>query len=304
MAWDGVFVHERRKGFHVLACALAVRTFIHASLQVFKVDLIEGVKGNVGEVLLRAAVTVESTLRLAEGHVFIFPSGVHCFKGWSNNRLFCFSQTFTSLQGISLSGETTLCPFYRDLLFFEPYSFEIWLYLEKGIEVAKYVNLPEIYFKAYSYKELYGSYPTLKELESIADTLPDSYVSLSPYYQMYESEFYSGAHTTGFYTDVYLVSDADYITLSKRHGENHRSAEEDLYYYYEEDLDENAIPQNSVYTVIHSTNPEKTEAWLKAAFPDFVPASNNREANVLRRMWNPRPLSLKICSMAFPHAEV
>ena len=166
--------------------------------------------------------------------------------------------------------------YYRDLLFFEPYSFEIWLYLEKGIEVAKYVNLPEIYFKAYSYKELYGSYPTLKELESIADTLPDSYVTLSPYYQMYESEFYSGAHTAGFYTDVYLVSDADYITLSKRHGENHRSAEEDLYYYYEEDLDENAIPQNSVYTVIHSTNPEKTEAWLKAAFPDFVPASNNR----------------------------
>ena len=36
------------------------------------------------------------------------------------------------------------------------------------------------------------------------------------------------------------------------------------------------IYSNSIYTVIHSNNPEKTENWLRAKFPDLKVSSNKR----------------------------
>ena len=177
---------------------------------------------------------------------------------------------------------TEIKSFYQNQLFFEPYNFEMWLYVEKGIETAKYAFIPEEYYKACAFKEINGRYPTVSELELSSETLPSLYEDLKEYYSAYESEFYKNQQNTlSFVSDVYLVSDEDFITLSKQTGETHPSAEEgDKYYYrdeyYGDENEDDVIYSNSIYTVIHSNNPEKTENWLRAKFPDLKVSSNKR----------------------------
>lgn len=168
--------------------------------------------------------------------------------------------------------------FYLDLLFFEPYNFEVWLYLEKDVEDAKYIMLPENYYKAAKYKERYGVYPTVKELESVYGTLPYIYEGIKEYYVRYESEFYQIAHLPSISANIYLVSDADFVALSRQMGETHPSAKEDeIYYYYEKDFGSEAIYSNSVYTVIHSSDPIRTEGFLRSNFPNLTVSVNDRQ---------------------------
>jgi ABC-type antimicrobial peptide transport system permease subunit len=82
----------------------------------------------------------------------------------------------------------------------------------------------------------------------------------------------------GINDSVYLVSDADFISLSKQIGDTHPTAKgmERLEYYYDGKSDEPIILSNSVYTLIHSKSPEKTEAWINENFPDLTLSVNNR----------------------------
>lgn len=168
--------------------------------------------------------------------------------------------------------------FYRDLFFFEPYNLEVWLYLEKGIEKAKFVNLPEEYYKAHVYKELNGRYPTKAELETAYNTLPTVYEEIKSLYTLYEKEFYSNISGSGFNSDVYLISEKDFITLSKQTGETHPSAKtsENDEYVYDDEGNVSLIRSGALYTLIHSTNPQKTERWLKESFPELTVSKSNR----------------------------
>lgn len=169
--------------------------------------------------------------------------------------------------------------FCRDLLLFEPMYQELWLYVSKGVEVAKYAFMPEEYYKATEYKKLYGSYPTPLQLENHYYELPELMEEIESYRMAYEDEYYTISSDDSFYYNTYLVSEADYVALSKQVGETHPSATETGEYSYKDvEVQElSAYVSNDIvyfgnmcYTVIHSENPEVTEEWLIETFPELL----------------------------------
>lgn len=182
--------------------------------------------------------------------------------------------------------------FLQNLYFFEQGSIELWMYFEKGIDVAKYNFLPEEYYKAIAYKELHGAYPTQEQLQQNYDSLPYPYEALKQAMTMYENEFYSNNHYSYFNINTYLVNEKDYIAFSKQLGETHPSASDTSggIVYKEESVPETEIAVDvqkkainidsdvvvdleyyggTYYTVIHSSDPEKTAAWLESEFSEL-----------------------------------
>lgn len=148
--------------------------------------------------------------------------------------------------------------FYKELdeyckneYFLNPYYIELWLYIEKGVEKAKFAMLPEQFYKAYEYKQLNGRYPTIEELEREYESLP--YFDLKEYFIAHENEFYS-MNPEGVGDVSLLLSDSDYISTSKMTGRT----DEIIGLGYGMAADN--------YTVIHSVNPKITEAWLRSEF--------------------------------------
>lgn len=149
----------------------------------------------------------------------------------------------------------------KDTLFFDPNYFEMWLYIEKGVEDAKYSLLPEQFYKANAYKKLYGHYPTVMELEHMYDRLP--YLDLKEYIIAYENEFYSLSKEV-LNDSAYLLSDEDYIATSKMLGKTDWIADYGI--------------TTDSYTVIHSTNPKLTESWLNQEFSEIEPPNEYWDA--------------------------
>lgn len=176
--------------------------------------------------------------------------------------------------------------FYRDLYFFEPNNIELWMYLEKDVEVAKWLYLPDDYYRASVFKEQNGRYPTPTELEKASNSIPTWDIELKQYYTVYEEEFWMGNHYSSFGINTYMVNESDYVAFSKQLGETHPSAMQNTGgIIYEEivpkgeiavDVQKSVISSDVVvdmeyytnlyYTVIHSNNPEKTQAWLTSEF--------------------------------------
>ena len=170
--------------------------------------------------------------------------------------------------------------YLEDLYFFEPGNINLWLYLEKGVEKAKFTLLFEEYYKAVAYKDIHGKYPTKAELEEEYYSLPDMYAELEEYYLIYEGEFYSGS-ASSIYSSVYLLSESDYINASKRLGETHPSAKSDEIYLYEKDVlidesvDVSPYYTSYNYTLIHSLDAEKTSLFLNESFGDLEPPTED-----------------------------
>ncbi len=152
----------------------------------------------------------------------------------------------------------------------------LWMYLEKGIETGKYFFLgDDNYYKAYCFKKENGRYPTKAELESNYKVLPDLKQDMITYEMMYSNEFYSNVKNS-YMGDCFVVSDNDYIILSKRVGETHPSLLSNLYKeeYVYTDNGEVMISTSiggrveGLYTVIHSNNTALTEKWVKDNFSD------------------------------------
>ncbi len=174
----------------------------------------------------------------------------------------------------------------EDLYFFDGSSIELWLYREKGVEDAKYAYAPWDLYKARVYKERYGSYPTVAQLQEKQDELPSAFEAIDDAMALWQEQFYSSEHHQTPYNNTYLVSEADYIAFSKQLGESHPTADRSRKEYAD------IMPHHSLgalaasvgtdeqpmigyyedvyYTVIHSSDPEKTEAWLSAAFADLA----------------------------------
>ena len=84
------------------------------------------------------------------------------------------------------------------------------------------------------------------------DTMPSH--DILKYYELYESEYYSISYDY-LGSQSYLISKDDYLLLSKRIGDSSEDAP-----VYNSDF---------IYTVIHSSDPEATEAWLLSEFSDL-----------------------------------
>lgn len=145
--------------------------------------------------------------------------------------------------------------FMKNRYLFYPDTFELWLYFEKGIEEMRYANVDGRYYVIKQYRDVYGKTPTFEEMESKIGEFK-TYVDMIDYYGPYEEEFYS-TDFEHFISAGYLICDDDYIELSKRVGETHNSAL--------------AYIDPFIYTVIHSSNPEITEAWLTENFASLEP---------------------------------
>ncbi len=181
--------------------------------------------------------------------------------------------------------------FLQNLYFFEQGNIELWLYMEKGVDAAKYMYLPEDYYKAIAYKELHGAYPTQEQLQQNYENLPYPHEALKQAMAMYENELFLNNHYSYFNVNTYLVNEKDYIAFSKQLGETHPSASETSGgIVYEEAVPDTEIAVDvqkkaagvdsdvvmdteyyggTYYTVIHSSDPEKTAAWLAAEFSDL-----------------------------------
>ncbi len=132
--------------------------------------------------------------------------------------------------------------FLADRYRFSPEE-ELWYYFEKGCEDVRYRYATLDYYRIKCYREIHGKTPTAEELEAAKDSLPD--LDLLPYYILYEDEYYSqNLHVLP--SASYLFGREDYIMLSKRVGKT---------------LD-SRIP----YTIIHSSDPRTTEAFLTGEF--------------------------------------
>lgn len=177
---------------------------------------------------------------------------------------------------------TEIDGFCRDYLLFYPTENYAWIYVNKGIDAAKYAYMPEYVYKAVAYEELYSQYPTEEQLYRQYDSLPDFYETLESLLLTYEREIYNST-TSQFSINVYMVSEEDYVAFSKQLGDTHPSAmpsvgnvsygksfDEGVEVY---DMAEGGIVyvepseyMETYVTVIHSSDPKKTQAWLTSEF--------------------------------------
>ncbi len=171
--------------------------------------------------------------------------------------------------------------FLCDRYFFERNDLDLFILCEMGIEDMKYslLNEGQELFLAEKYKELYGRYPTAAELAAEKPNLPD-YVSFLKQYELYYEDLFYMRDNVYFPSEdaVYLLSEADYIAASRQYGETTSiTLQEEIKHEAEKvyaDADA-VVSYDSVnyfsylYTVVHSTDPEKTEQWLYQNFGDI-----------------------------------
>lgn len=163
--------------------------------------------------------------------------------------------------------------FVQALALFSPDDMDLWLYTKKQISAVKYqyVSDGDQLYLAARYYEFNHRYPTVEELQSDDFTERKSvyYDELKKYHTVYEEEFYRDQSYSDLpdYSTLYLVSEEDYATFSRQYGETDASAS-GVYYELGKGT---AVSVNSVYTVVHSSDPAKTKAFLQSRFENLSP---------------------------------
>lgn len=159
----------------------------------------------------------------------------------------------------------------EDLYFFDADEIELWLYAEKGVDEAKYTYAPWDLYKARVYKERYGVYPTVAELQRVQNDLPTAFDAIEDAVTLYSEDFYTGNRYFGIGYNTYLVADTDYIAFSKTLGESHPTADQlKSDQAYITPSDSMGSYGDVYYTLIHSSDPDKTEAWLNETFSSLI----------------------------------
>ena len=144
--------------------------------------------------------------------------------------------------------------YMNHLYFFDNSNFHIWMYLEKGIEIAKYYVMSGgiLYYGCKEYKEKNGRYPTLEESEDISTT--KYYEELDTLELKYKTEFYASGYNQ-LLKDIYLLSDEDYYLMSKKTGQTSDFVSGEMEY----------IPR---YLLIYSSDIEETSKYLDSILED------------------------------------
>ena len=138
--------------------------------------------------------------------------------------------------------------YLSEIYLFQSDNVVLWMYMEKGIEEAKLAFYDADYVAALLLKDRDGKYPSKSEYDLLPDEAKKNLVpDLDDYLTLYEKEFYN-SQIMRISMDSYLVSNSDYITLSKRIGD----VEDNYRYLY--------------YTAVHSVDPALTEQWLMERF--------------------------------------
>ena len=187
--------------------------------------------------------------------------------------------------------------YLKDKYYFSPNDMDLWLYFEKGVEIAKYLYVSSEYYTAIEYKNEHGSYPVKETQQTPGGSFNGGYgggyvggagglgglgglggsaiivqnpvtALLEPYHEQYVEEFNRQYESLGINEFAYAVSDADYIQISRLVG----------------DTDSKIATENlsSVYTLVHSNNPEKTAAWLESIIGEIpTPSISNPDYTLI-----------------------
>ena len=165
--------------------------------------------------------------------------------------------------------------FYADLgvclreYYFFYHDFEVWLAL-RGYDAALCTYAEEALYLAHQYKTEHGRYPSRSEYEDGRGfekylTVEQGLRQLTRNSELFE-QFYSSEFWGGIYEDeYYLLNEKDYERLAYTFGPSTLGLENN--------------PMNTwvnVYAVIHSTDPEATEAWLRSN-PDLGDAETLKQ---------------------------
>lgn len=126
------------------------------------------------------------------------------------------------------------------------------------------------YFAACKYREEHGAFPEKKLSDFEISEYEQSFYLLERECSSYHVQNWNYDIMRGYPTMVYL-SDDDYLNAMFGFGETHPAALAD--YSGENDK----IYGSSSFLVLHSTDPDATEAFLRSEFPELPP--NNFEEN-------------------------
>ncbi len=160
--------------------------------------------------------------------------------------------------------------FLSQLRMFDLANFTLWAATEKNITAAKFYFLgvdgimydalshesTDGYYRALVFKEMYGRYPTYEEALKLSDS--GGYFYDDTAFYQYEQEFYKNPVYYKSFSYRFVVTEDAYVSLSKRVGETFTPYQDVKQY-----------DSYHLFTVIHSNDPEKTEAFLKNTFGDL-----------------------------------
>ena len=142
--------------------------------------------------------------------------------------------------------------FIREYYLFDAYNMQLWLYVTKGVSEVRDLYISTDLLGAENYRSLYGRYPTKAEYDSMDESLFEvDFTEINRYHNLYESEFNS-IHHSSIYNHTCLVSDADYVKISRSVGNTDQIFDNGNDYF--------------VYTMVHSSDPDLTERFLNEKF--------------------------------------
>ena len=99
------------------------------------------------------------------------------------------------------------------------HDFELWLYCEKGIAEVRNLHISAELAKAEKYRAEHGRFPTKAEYDLIEGDIPDvDWELISKYDNVYYREF-EFSYKPYLYGTTALVSQEDYVKISKSYGE-------------------------------------------------------------------------------------
>lgn len=138
-------------------------------------------------------------------------------------------------------------------------SFDLWLYLNKDIEIAKYnhINDGVRYYLAKEYKEKNGIYPVAND-PYLAEQ--DTFIEIMETYESIYYFEYEYINEKSIRNDSFIVSKEDYIKFTKQNGKTNYV---------------NLEQTNVKYILLYSNNPTKTEQWLNNNFEELTKDSDS-----------------------------
>lgn len=149
--------------------------------------------------------------------------------------------------------------FLRDYSIFRSYEIEPWLWKNQIYTDARYFYAPQLYVTERLYTKL-GRYPSMNEIyEQGADISYEYENTLQSYRDRYMDKMYNDPSSSGMNGRYsFAVSDEDVQAMALRYGFTDEIARGESY--------GDDVSMSRYYTVLRSSDPDKTELWLSAAF--------------------------------------
>ena len=120
---------------------------------------------------------------------------------------------------------------------------------------------------AYNFKQANGAWPTVAELETYLPEVEDFYTTYKVTIDAYYQWFFSKPYSKRYYNVI--LSDEDYISLVSCVGQTDTRIC-DVEWYFGKQMSWDDTEYYHSFMMIHSTDPEETETYLRSIYGDLV----------------------------------